>query len=146
MQDHSVSPSRCSVLSVSPFPEDHDSLADALREYGWTIRSASSLAEARQALREHSVALVVCERDLAPGQWKDLLGEIHSLTRPPFLVVTSRIADEHLWPEALNFGVYEVLGRPFDRLEVTRTLGMAWLHWSYRYGVGRAPMARGAGA
>jgi len=141
-----VSTSSCSILSVSPLPEDHDSLVELLREYGWMIQTTATLAGAQRALRERSFTLVVCESDLSPGRWKDVLSEIQPLTKPPFLVVTSRTADEHLWAEALNLGAYDVLGKPFERVEVTRTLSMAWLHWMYLHGRAAGPLARGAGA
>ena len=46
--------------------------------------------------------------------------------------MTCRVADDHLWAEALNVGAYDVLAKPFDRREVTRTLSSAWLRWQQR--------------
>ena len=74
--------------------------------------------------------VVICERDLPFGSWKDLLQEIQTLPDPPLLIVTSRLADEGLWAEALNLGAYDVLAKPFDRKEVTRVVSLAWRWWS----------------
>jgi DNA-binding response OmpR family regulator len=49
------------------------------------------------------------------------------------LIVTSRLADEKLWAEALNLGAYDVLAKPFDRQELVRTANLAWLHWRHRH-------------
>jgi DNA-binding response OmpR family regulator len=73
---------------------------------------------------------VVTERDLAPGSWRDILENVLLLPDPPFLIVTSRLADEYLWAEALNLGAYNVLAKPFDASEVMHVLGSAWRHWT----------------
>jgi len=36
--------------------------------------------------------------------------------------VTSRLADERLWAEALNLGAYDVLAKPFDSTEAMRVV------------------------
>jgi DNA-binding response OmpR family regulator len=61
-----------------------------------------------------------------------MLEHISCLPDPPFLIVTSRLADEQLWAEALNVGAYDVLAKPFDATEVMRTVSSAWQHWQGR--------------
>ena len=41
--------------------------------------------------------------------------------------MASRFADDYLWVEALNLGAYDVLAKPFDITELTRSLSLAWL-------------------
>lgn len=121
------------VLSVSPIQQDHDTLAKLLGHDQWRIHNALSLQSASAFLRAHAVPLVICEHDLLPGSWTQLLDEIRLLSIPPFLIVTSRVADDYLWAEALNLGAYDVLAKPLDRTEVTRILSLAWLHWQRQY-------------
>jgi len=121
------------VLSVSPLQHDHDTLAGLLGRDQWRIHNALSLRSASAFLRAHVVPLVICEHDLLPGTWTQLLDDIRLLSIPPCLIVTSRIADEYLWAEALNMGAYDVLAKPFDLTEVTRILSSAWLHWQQQY-------------
>jgi DNA-binding NtrC family response regulator len=128
------------VLSVSPIQQDHDSLASLLSRDQWRIHHALSLQSASAFLRAHVVPLVICEHDLSPGTWTQLLEEIRLLSTPPCLIVTSRVADDYVWAEALNLGAYDVLARPFDLAEVTRILSSAWLHWQQQYCV--FPMSR----
>ena len=52
-------------------------------------------------------------------------GAFALLPRPPLQIVTSRLANDRLWAEALNLGAYDVLPRPFDPAEVLRSVGMA---------------------
>ena len=117
------------VLSVSPIQDDHDTLERLLGRYNWEIRKANSLASGVAKLRQNQVPLVISERDLWPGTWREVLAEAARSPVPPFLVVTSRFADEHLWAEALNIGAHDVLAKPFDVIEVTRVLSLAWLNW-----------------
>ena len=133
------------LLSVGLAGEDHDSLKAILRFFKcdlvpkceWKLNACRTLASALKALRKLSVPVVVCESDLRPGTWKEVLEELRTLPDPPLLIVTSRVADERLWAEALNLGAYDVLAKPFDGMEVTRIVYMAWLRWKSRYGIPR---------
>jgi DNA-binding NtrC family response regulator len=125
------------VLSVSPMEEDHFFLQDILNHLHGTldpprtfkVNSCATLASALLALRKRQFEVVVCERDLTPGSWKDVLEQVTILPDPPSLIVTSRLADERLWAEALNLGAYDVLAKPFDRTEAMRVVGAAWRAW-----------------
>jgi FixJ family two-component response regulator len=70
-------------------------------------------------LSNDSNRVVICERSLADGDWKDLLGKTARL------IVTSHAADEALWAEVLNLGGYDVLAQPFDEQEVRRVVALA---------------------
>lgn len=80
-----------------------------------------------------------CERDLAPGAWKDMLDEAFALPQSPCVIVTSRLADEYLWAEALNVGAYDVLAKPFEREEVVRIVSLASRSWHDRHLRGSVP-------
>jgi DNA-binding NtrC family response regulator len=121
------------LLLVSPSPEDHQALQEIMADSDWTIQHASTLWRARQLLREDSVMFIICERDVPPGTWRDVLREAINRTKPLSFILTSRHADDHLWAEALNMGAYDVLAKPFQASEVMRTLEMAFLHWKYRH-------------
>lgn len=125
-QRHSDSTDRI-VLSVSPHEEDHAALKGILSPAIGTIQEAANAASARDVLMRAEVGVVLCEKDLNPGSWIDMLDIMIRLPEPPPLIVTSRLADESLWAEALNLGAYDVLAKPFDRMEVLRTVDLACL-------------------
>lgn len=133
------------VLCVSPREEDHLHLSRILQSADWAaytksnccLKRAYTLQSALAKLREDRIAVVVCERDLLPGSWKHLLAEVVEMPDPPLLIVTSRVADEKLWAEALNLGAHDVLAKPLDVQEVIRVLGWAWLHWKNNSACGR---------
>jgi DNA-binding NtrC family response regulator len=117
------------VLSVSPLAEDHFSLQAIFDRSRWQLYRANCLAAAREVLCRQQVGVVICERSLSPGTWVDMLEDGRLLPYAPSLIVTSRLADDALWSEALNLGAYDVLAKPFDRTELVRSVTSAWLHW-----------------
>ena len=120
------------VLSVSPLDADHLSLEAIIGDSSVTLLKARDLVSARLLLQQHDVAAVVCERDLLPGTWMDMLEDIKALPNPPSLIVASRLADERLWAEALNLGAWDVLATPFNPTEVLRSVKSGWQHWHHR--------------
>jgi len=128
------------ALSVFPKQEDHAALRSIFRSsawplcpgFKWALKTGKNVDDALPILRKGRIPVVLCDRDLQPGTWKDMVEALALLPDPPHLIVTSRQADERLWLEALNLGAYDVLQTPFNAAEVTRAVGMAWLRWADR--------------
>jgi len=120
------------VLCVSPLAEDYFSLQAVFNHSKWELHKTDSPTSALAVLRRWEIGVVICERDLAPGTWVDMLEELRLLEDAPPLIVASRVADERLWAEALNLGAYDVLAKPFQRKELVRSVSMAWLHWQHQ--------------
>ena len=106
------------LLSISPNAEDHDALRRIVTDLNWHLFSAETLYDALNRLISDRFAVILCEDVLEDGTWKDLL---HQTGEPP-IVVTSHLADEHLWCEVLNLGGYDVLAKPFSSPEVVHLL------------------------
>lgn len=122
-------PEKIAILLVSPYVQDADALRQILRHRDWDICQVADCYEAAKHLRTHAASVVICERDLPDGDWRDVLHLSMEADSAPLLLVVSRYADEKLWAEVLNLGGYDVLLKPFDKSEVTRVIGMAWRHW-----------------
>jgi DNA-binding NtrC family response regulator len=122
-------PKIVTVLSVSPFAEDYVSLRAVFNRSKWSLHRSQTLASALPTIRKCEIGVVICERDLSPGTWIDMLEALNLLRVAPPLIVTSRLADDRLWVEALNLGAYDVLAKPFERDEVVRSVSLAWSHW-----------------
>lgn len=131
---------KLTVLSIGPRDEHQVRLENVLGTIGGlrTVVSSRSLCAALPLLQKGGIPVVLCDRDDNPVVWKQLLEHFSTLKEPPFLIVTSRLADDRLWSEVLNLGAYDVLAKPFDVAEVTRVLTSARLRWEERY---RAPSA-----
>ena len=121
---------KISILIVSPYDEDHRSFRAIFRRSNWTLHTASTIAESLQALQDADVSVVLCERDLPDGSWKDLLESIAAtVTFPPRVIVTSADADNYLWSEVLNCGGFDVLLKPVEPQELFRVASLANRSW-----------------
>jgi DNA-binding NtrC family response regulator len=120
------------VLSISPNNEDRASLKGIL-ESDWTVVASSTVASALSLLREISIPIVICDCEITSGTWGEMLDDTSRFPDPPLLIVTSRLADERLWAEALNLGAWDVLAKPFDADEVVRVVDIARQHWQDRH-------------
>jgi DNA-binding response OmpR family regulator len=102
---------------------------DFERQGNWNLYEASDCCEALALLRDRSLAVLLCERDHADGNWEDLLKATVRLRAPPNLIVFSRLADESLWAKVLNMGGFDVLMTPFEPEEVLRVTFAARSRW-----------------
>lgn len=118
------------VLLVSPCEEDQIELRHIFSHSNWRLRSVRTRGKGLELVRRDAIGVVICERDLPDGSWKDVLDEAATLPRPPLVIVASRLADGLLWAEVLNLGGYDVLLKPFDQKEVVWSVSLAWRHWS----------------
>ena len=135
---------RLTVLCVSPLDEDHVSLQAIIgHQTKWKLFSARDLVSALVLMGQHEMAVVLCERDLVLGTWKDVLEVIRTFPNPPSVIVSSRLADDRLWAEALNMGAEDVLAKPFNKMEVIRSVHSAWRRWHDHITVGKIQSAAG---
>ena len=124
------------VLSVSPDNDDHAYLESAFSSWNCRFLTANNLFGARALmLQRPDTSVVVCEKDLNPGTWDDILRHARSMQHPPSLIVTSRMADDRLWSEVLNLGGWDVLAKPFDGNEVLRSVRSACQQWHGKHGI-----------
>src|SRR5512144_983908 len=117
------------VLSVSPIEDDHRYLEAIIGQSNSTLLRADCVPPAMALLKQHDISVILCERDLKSATWLDMLENIKDLPHTPPLIVTSRLADNRLWAEAMTLGAWDVLAKPFDRSELLRTVNVASLHW-----------------
>lgn len=122
------SASRVHILAVSTQTNDVLCLARIFDHSAWAFDTAGSVSAALRFLANTPVEVVLCDRSLPDGTWRDLLTQLGTLEHPPQLIVTAHDADNHLWAEVLNLGAYDVLVKPFQAKEVFRTVGNAWRH------------------
>ena len=113
---------RFAVLVIGGFDTDLIALLGILNDTDWTLYWNTSRADAVETLRRRPVNVVLCDRDLPDGSWKDVLAATSALASPPPVIVTARFANERLWAEVLNLNGYDVLTKPFDADEVMREI------------------------
>ena len=121
-----------SILIVSPYSDDHAAVKFLLQASGWSVIGSSGAVDSIQQIASRQPALILCERDLPDGNWRTILAACEASAGSPLVLVVSRHADEKLWAEVLNLGGYDVLLKPFDKVELSRVIGMAWRQWLSR--------------
>lgn len=136
------------VLSVGPNEEDCASL-ERIFESDWTVIASATVDSATSVLREIPIPIVICDCEITTGTWEEMLDHLSLLPDPPLVILTSRLADERLWAEALNLGAWDVLAKPFNADEVVRIAGIACQHWQDCHGLyisrtGQGKSANGA--
>jgi len=118
-----------SALAIGAEDRDQVNLEKIFTDWGWKLHRARNRTEARALLDRTPVGVVISERELPEGGWREILDDLMQRSEPPTLVVTSRLADESLWSEVLNMGGYDVLAQPLDTEEVTRVVSAAARHF-----------------
>ncbi len=116
-------------LAVSPFEEDLSFFQHMFDDAGWKLLSARTRREAVAELSHGAIAVVVCERHLIDGNWKDVLSRLASISNPPRLIVVSHRSDDGLWTEVLNMGGFDLLSVPLQEVEVVHAVGLAVFDW-----------------
>lgn len=124
-----LSENKVNVLAVTSRIQAHRTLFNIFAHSDWMLYGTSSLGEARSLLEDQRISVIICDRELPDGNWKDLLEDLSVRPHPPHLVVTCPNANDQLWAEVLNRGGYDVLAQPFDAIEVFRVVSLAWRHW-----------------
>lgn len=137
---------KMNLLVVSPIATDHTTLRQILTPKKWVLYEATTLRSAQLQLRTERFPLVLCERDLTTGTWRELLDEVVRMDDAPLLIVSSRFADERLWAEALNVGAFDVLAKPYEAGEVSRVLTSAWVRWTREHPVSESRELAAVGA
>jgi len=134
-----ASPHTATVVLVGFLKPEQDFLRGLLEfadcsasDCRWAIQANDTVDAAVTAVGLERISVAVCDHDRISEGWKELLGRTADLSQPPCVIVTSRLADEYLWAEALNLGAYDVLARPFDPADVVRSVNLARVHWQGR--------------
>ena len=121
----------CTLFIVGPVEDDRGP-DPAFDRFPWQTQRAANFLKFLIQLDGSHPGVVICERDLPDGNWRDVLEVTASLPHPPPVIVISRLADEYLWSEVLNLGGYDLLAKPLDKQELSRTLKLAWGRWVHK--------------
>jgi response regulator RpfG family c-di-GMP phosphodiesterase len=120
------------ALMIGDYERDRSLVRDIFHRLKWRLLEARDRHGALQCLKRNPVHVVLAETEVRDWNWKQMLQDLRALKPSPQLIVTSRLADNHLWAEALNVGAYDVLAQPFERDEVERVVASARRHFDFR--------------
>ena len=120
------------LLAVTPEDSHYRGLQSAIAGTHWNLYRSRTIVEALSAVINHQVVVIATDRELADGTWMDLIECLRACRNAPRVIVFSPVADDRLWMDVLHGGGYDLLGTPFERPEVQRTIHRAWLSWEKR--------------
>jgi DNA-binding response OmpR family regulator len=121
----------CGLL-VGDYEDSRPLVKEVFREAGWRLLEARDREKALEHLQSNKVHVVITSSEMPGWEWKAALENLRNMEQPPQLIVSSRMADEQLWAEVLNYGAYDVLPRPFQRDELERVVAAARRHYDPR--------------
>lgn len=112
------------LVLVVMHPERQERLFEVLKSSPVSVRSAGSCRAAREALGADPVDVVITDLTHEDGNWCDLLKWVVDRGLPVSVVVSCKVetADAQLWSEVLWRGAYDLLGYPYQDLEVRRSV------------------------
>jgi DNA-binding response OmpR family regulator len=120
------------VLIASSDIENRNAIRAILAEDGLNSICASTVKETQEALANTPVSIVICDRQLADGSFRDLL-QLAKREKPQVLVVvTSRKNDWKDDVAAKQAGAFEVIPSPSQRSNVEWAVIMALRAWRQR--------------
>ncbi len=121
------------VLIASSEIENRQILETILVEDGLNTICTSTLKETRDTLAKTPVSVVICDRRLIDGTFKDLLEPISRAHPKVFLVVTSPTGawEDHI--EAKRLGAFEVIPSPCHRPDVEWAVIRALRAWRQEF-------------
>jgi DNA-binding NtrC family response regulator len=115
------------VLSISPFEQDHQFLRSIVSRSNWRLVCAFDCREAWILLHKHPVTAIITERFFPDSfTWQELVDEASAMQDAPAVIVAARDASDELWAEIVRCGGFDLLAKPFDPDAVRRSIIMAW--------------------
>jgi DNA-binding NtrC family response regulator len=120
---------RFPVLVVTTRNEDSVRLLSLLRDMHCQVHSASICRQAIQSLHSATPPVVLTDKQLADGDWKDIVNEASRLRLPPSVIVVSEDNDFNVWQEVLSHGGFDVLSKPYSAESLTWMVLAAYRRW-----------------
>jgi DNA-binding NtrC family response regulator len=122
--------SRITIVSILLDDQDRSLIADVCYENQWEVFFAKTCAEARQVSEQIKPHIILLDRDLTDGDWRDSLSACASSSAGACTMLISRVADDYLWNEVVRNGGYDVLPKPLREQTVLHAVKFAWSYWN----------------
>jgi DNA-binding NtrC family response regulator len=106
------------IVVVSLDIESRLTLANILARLGLDAIGTSTVNECRVMLAKENVRLVFCDRDLADGNYRDVVAASRSTRRQPSVVLTGQHGNSDEYHEAIDSGVFGLTASPYHPTDV----------------------------
>jgi DNA-binding NtrC family response regulator len=117
------------LLLASARDEDRPCLEGILDATRWRVVAVNDVTEAAAEMKRGDFPVVLCDRDLASGNWPQSLRTLLAACKKVCVILISNVTDEYLWTEVVHNGGFDVLTRPFRKEQVTAMVEFAFNYW-----------------
>jgi len=123
------------LVAITERSDDSAALRQIASDYRWRISIVGSSDAAVASLNEQPTPLVICDRDLASEDWREVLAKIAALPQAVCVLLASRVVDDYLWRQVIRNHGYDVVSKPFQPEELRRavTFAWSWRGWAHRH-------------
>lgn len=106
------------ILVVTPYRTTYDLIAEGLAGEDVEVYSASCLQEAALRLVAAPPRPIVLYDTDTSGEWRVALENFLLIRHESCIILLSRLADDQMWMDVLEYGGYDLLMKPFRPMEV----------------------------
>lgn len=92
-------------------------------------KRAVTIEDCARHIARGVVSVILADRELPDGTWRDLLNLAQSTTPSPRVVVLDRDADDSRWLDVLDAGAFDLLPSPVDASLLRRAIEGAERQW-----------------
>jgi DNA-binding NtrC family response regulator len=110
------------VLVVSSDDEVRRDLAGIVGLWGLEPVLCATVADSRAALTRYPICVVVCEDQLADGNYRDLVEAVERTAADAPVIVVSHLADWSEYLSAVRAGAFDYIALPPRRTEIERAI------------------------
>ena len=121
---------RITIVSILLEDRDRSLIAQVCCQNQWDVFFVKTCAEARQVSEQIKPHIILLDRDLADGDWRNSLSACASASPGACTMLISRVTDDYLWNEVVCNGGYDVLPKPLREKDVLRAVKFAWSYWN----------------
>jgi CheY-like chemotaxis protein len=118
------------VIALLASEEDRQQLTCICSRNLWNLLFVDTREEARIALHNLKVPVVLCDRDLPGKGWRETVEDLASSPHRACVILVSGVVDTYLWSEVVRTGGFDVLSKPLREDDVTRAVRLAWSYWN----------------
>lgn len=127
-------PDQVRLLAITRGADEKSALTKIAADLNWKLSIADSADAAIALLGDEPLPLVICDRDLPGGDWRDTVARIAARRDVLCVVLASSVVDDYLWDEVIQQRGYDVVSKPFeaDQLRRAVTFAWSWKRWYMR--------------
>jgi DNA-binding response OmpR family regulator len=127
---HERRPKAPEVAALLQRPEDLALLDHLRHDDGFCVIVTMRVEELLKVLTNHTVAVVIIDRNLAGKGWRDVVQRASQARGWPCVMLASTVSDRYLWNEVVRNGGYDVVTEPLREEEALEKVRLAYNYWS----------------